>query len=247
MIKIFILFFALNLNCYGNNTPSPTNTSNQEFNLRGFYKFFNLNTMAEYKFRANEKRSNQNFLTLGARYRLLNNLNIGLFYQLEKGARHVDDWILQNNVWQWRETEDRAEDNIIVELAPKFLFEFLPGERWVFELRTRGKLNLFNEQETIKIRPGLTYYWFQEGQPFMSFYLQHEIYFAMNYGQDTIYQRWTYLGMLYHYSKKLKFSPFINFGFERWSNTDSFTKQTGSVYSVRENFNNIGLNFIFIL
>ena len=246
MIKIFIFLFLNSFNLYGN-TPSPTNTSNQEFNLRGFYKLSGLNNMAEYKFRANEKRSNQTLFTLGSRYRLLNNLNIGLFYQLEKGARHVDDWILQEGRWQWRETEDRAEDNIIIELSPKFLFEFLPGERWVFELRTRGKLNLFNDQETIKVRPGLTFYWFKDSSPFMNFYLQHEVYFAMNYGQDTIYQRWTYLGMLYHYSKKLKISPFINFGFERWSNTDSFFRQTGNTYSVKENFNNIGLNLVFIL
>lgn len=246
MIRIFLVFYFLSLKTLAS-APSSANTSNQEFNLRAFYKIASFNTMAEVKYRSNEKRTDETFYTFGGRFRLFQNLKVGAFYQLAKGARHDEDWVLQNNRWTWRNTEQRQEDNIIVEITPKFLLDFLPGERWVFNFRVSGKQNLFNDNKTLLTRPGLSFYWFKNGSPYMNFYLQHEIYFPLNYGRDTIYQRWTYLGMMYHFNKTVKVSPFLSFGFEKWSHTDDFQQRTGQTYNIKENFNNIGVSLIFIL
>lgn len=245
MIKyLFFLSLLIPLSKIEANTPSNDDSFNQMYSIRSFYRSYGFNTMAEYRYLNNEVRENERTLTLGSRYRIHPNLKLGAFYQLAYGLRHDEDWVKINDRWQWRDTSDRNEDILMVELSPRTLLEFLPGETWSGELRIRFRHNLFNDNNTILLRPGLSYYWFRKGEIFMNFYLQHELYLPLNYGQSTLYQQWTYLGMIYHLAKNIKISPSLSIGKITWEHTDSFKTATGNTYSVKESFSNLGLTLI---
>jgi hypothetical protein len=247
MIKRFFISIVLLpvLNTSAGNIPTSFDSRNKEINLRGFYRHGNFNTMGEISLRQNELRSDETQYLIGTRYRLYNNLKIGAFYQMTQGLRHEEDWISSEGRWQWIDSQDRREDHLILELSPRTILDFLPGERWVGELRIRGETNFFNEHNTIKLRPGLNYFWLDHGKPFINIYLQHELYFPLNYSKETIYQQWTYLGILYHLSRHFKLSPYINMGVIKWTNTDNFQGRTGSTYLSEESFTNLGLTLMF--
>ncbi len=132
------------------------------------------------------------------------NLLIGAFYRLQRGIRHDDDWIWRNAGWEWKDVTSRNEHLGIGDITPRFLAGFLPGKNWVFELKTRYLYNFTNDEQTITVRPGLMFYLFRDGIPFINFYLQYELYFPLNYGVTTIYEQWAYAGAIYHVSASVQ-------------------------------------------
>lgn len=199
-----------------------------EYNIRVFMKKDDFNLMGETdgRFEGSNKDFRYHSVTIGPYYRLHRNLKLGAFYKLQRGVWHDDDWILlEDDTWKWRDTSSRNEHVFVLDASPRVQLPFLPGSSWVGELKSRYYYNAFNDHQTITVRSGITYFWLDKMQPFLNFYLQYEMYFPLNYGKALIYERWIYLGTLYHLNSMFKFGIF---GAERqvvWGESEDFNSR----------------------
>ena len=86
----------------------------------------------------------------------------------------------------------------MIDASPRFLLGFLPGENWVFMLKTRFAYNTFNSQMSILARPELTYFLIVDRVPVLNATLSYEMYFPLNFGSTLLYQHYPYLAVLWH-------------------------------------------------
>jgi hypothetical protein len=144
-------------------------------------------------------------LTAGAYYRFHPNLKGGLFYRLQFGALHNADWIKNGSgEWVWADTLGRPESVLIADLSPRFLLDFLPGRNWVFFLKNRYELNLYNGDQALYIRPGLTYTAFRYRRPLYGLGIHYAAGIGLNFGEHLIYTHQIYADGLYHLSDRFK-------------------------------------------
>lgn len=223
----FLLLFIQNIVKASNVPETGTHVQEAEYNFRIFMKKDNINFMGETlgRFEGSDKEFRKRSLTLGPYLRLHSNLKIGGFYRLQQGVWHDDDWIFEDDDWKWRDTTSRSEHLFLFDMTPRVALSFLPGRNWVAEMKNRYIYNTFNDHQTITVRPGITYFWLDNFQPFINFYLQYEIYFPLNYGTTLIYERWIYLGALYHVNSMIKLGIY---GAERqviWGSSKDFKER----------------------
>jgi len=189
---------------------------------------------------------NQRSVLLGSYYRLADNLKVGAFYLAQEGDRHDEDWIKgADGTWQWANTNSRLENLFVLDASPRLMLGFLPGERWVGELKTRYFYNFFDSEQSLVLRPGLTYFWLKGGAPFLDFFLQYEMWFPLNFGHKTIYEDWAYLGALYHLADYAQLGGYVAYKQQFWSSTDAYSGLTGNSYVVEGDSTVIGLLAVF--
>lgn len=186
-------------------------------------------------------------LTVGSYYRLLPNLRVGAFFSRQYGLRHDEDWVKwPSGAWRWNETDTRGENFLIADATPRADLPFLPGRHWVGELRARLSHNFFNEQRTLRLRPGVTYFWMGDESPRMSFFGQFEMYLPLNYGVKTIYETWIYAGALYFFSPGFQLGGFAAARSTTWGNTAAFSAaENGDTYETTAKAAVLGLTAIF--
>jgi len=191
-------------------TAPKSRVMEYEANLRAFVKKGKIDYFGEIKGRWEDEDSEFRYrsFTLGPYYRVHKNVKIGAFYRFQLGARHDDDWVQPPSLWDWKDSRKRGEHVFILDATPRAQLSFLPGENWVLALKTRYLYNTFNKQSTLKLRPGLTYFWLKGLDPFMNFFLQYEVYLPLNYGESSIYETWLYAGTLYHATEHVKIGGF---------------------------------------
>ena len=220
MIKI-LFFFTLISNLYAHHhieSTTPTSGSGIMSALRVFKKTEKINYLAELAYADVQNQDHYKTFEVGGKYRLLRNLKLGAYY-----GRHF---------------KDTGDENVgILELSPRFLLDFLPGERWVGEFRVRYIENFSRHERSLRMRPGLTYFWFRNGSPFINFFAQYEFYRSLDYGAKAVYAHWSYLGALYHHSEIVKFSPFFSYAIEK----------TGVWYNIKHKSKLFGVNVLFYL
>ncbi len=160
-------------------------------------------------------------LTLGAYYRLHRNLKLGAFYRLQWGALHNDDWIgtpaVPDWLWEWRDTSERLEQLLILDLSPRFLLPFLPGRDWVFQLKSRYLLNFWNLQSSLLLRPELTWFWIVDRRPVLNLSLAYGLYFPLNFGETLVYEHGPYLALLYHFSPAVQLELAASYPIRIWT------------------------------
>ena len=162
-------------------------------------------------------------LTLGSYYRLHPNVKAGAFVRVQQGARHDDDWIEPTpGAWEWRDTLDRTEVVAIADVTPRVQLGFLPGENWVLALKGRYELNTFNMQQSIKVRPGLTYFWIVDRNPLLNASIAYEAYFPLNFSEVPIYDQWLYLDLLYHLTPTIKLEASVARRTAIWTDSEDF-------------------------
>lgn len=132
-------------------------------------------------------------VTAGAYYRVLENAKLGLFYRLQFGALHEEDWVWANGAWSWADTSSRAESVLIGDFSPRFLLPGLPGENWVLSLKNRYEYNLYNNHQGLYIRPGLTYYHMSERELKFSLGMHYGAGIAFNFGDEIFYSHQLYV------------------------------------------------------
>lgn len=236
-----------------NHTPDNVNDITElEGNARIFLKKDKINGMAEFKGRWQGKEHEFRYrsLTLGPYYRLFKNLKVGAFYRIQAGARHEDDWLDPHvgTAWFWRDTRRRTEHVFVGDITPRMQLDFLPGKNWVLELKNRYEYNGFNSQSTLIFRPGLTYFWFRDGAPFMNFFIQGEAWVPLNWHEDgLIWETWLYTGILYHVFSSFSAGLSVAYRRTQWSPSDSFKAlfTTGYEDEGKESSFFFGLNLIY--
>jgi hypothetical protein len=188
--------------------------------------------------------------TLGNYYNILPQVMVGGFYRYALGERHRNDWtslgwITNQWDWFWLNTNNRPEHAVIGDITLRHTLKFLPGENWVFELKNRmhytwysdGRYELrdnwgrhsANVAETkYVLRPGLQYFWLDGDRPFMTFFLQYEAHFALNFGSRALVESWGYFGFFYHITEEVALG--LNIARAQWWWTES-----DSVKNIRSN------------
>jgi hypothetical protein len=189
---------------------------------------------------------NERSVMLGTYYRLLDNLKVGAFYLAEEGVRHDEDWVKgPDDIWGWANTNSRLENVLVLDASPRLELGFLPGRNWVGELKARYFYDFFDSQQMLTLRPGLTYFWLRDGQPFLNFFLQYEMWFPLGFGQKTLYETWAYLGALYHLADQVQLGGYGALKQQFWSSTPAYTQETGNSYVVEGDSTVIGLLAVF--
>jgi hypothetical protein len=188
-------------------------------------------------------------LTAGAYVRLLKNLKAGAFYRAQQGARHDDDWIEPSaGVWEWVDSRDRTEQLLILDVSPRFLFEFLPGKNWVFSVKNRYQYNFYNSQQSLLVRPGLTYFLLRSREPLANFSLNYGLYIPLNFGETFLYEHGPYLSVLYHLNRNIKLELAGAYRTVIWSSSeDSLANSTTYTVASRSLVVSFGVLFPFSL
>lgn len=249
MKKSIILLIFLSSALMANSVipPTPEKGLDKDLSLRAFYKYANLNWMLDLNKVDRENEDDFTAFTLGAKFRAHSNLKLGASLSRQSGNRHDDDWI-KTDRWFWQDTSSRSETFSFIDIIPRALLDFLPGERWVAEFRIRYAHNFFNSQNTIKLRPRLTYFLFNKKGPMLNIFLQYEAYLPLNYGTKSVYEKWLYLGFLYHFNSWFKPGFFVAQKSLTWGTSEKARNlEPTAPYEVTHKANVVGLNLTFII
>ena len=225
----FIVLFALIALAAGLNAehlPSIAETGFEiETHGRFFYLAGDLSGVFEYTgtFEPAATEFRYQGFTLGGYYRLHKNVKVGAFYRLQTNARHDNDWIQEGSEWLWEDGSGRFEHLGIVDVTPRFQLGFLPGENWVASLKARYDYNFSNAQQTLLLRPGLTYFWVRDRAPILNISAQYTTYLSLNFGDKPWYRHGPYLNILYHIGERLLVDVGVSKQWVYWSESEEFT------------------------
>jgi hypothetical protein len=173
--------------------------------------------------------------TVGGYYRVIPNLKVGAFYRLQAGARHDDDWVQNSSPppdWLWQHTTARLENVLLLDASPRFQLSFLPGENWVFMLKTRYIYNAFDGEQSLMARPELTYFWIHDRIPVLNAALSYEMYFPLNFGSTLLYEAYPYLTLLWHATPEIGVELGAAYKTTIWSTSSMERATDGVIYSV---------------
>ncbi|GEM_PF-4267457 len=241
MTRVLILTFLISLSSYASNTPESESSIGAGLSLRHFHKFSPLiKSLIELNIEPENSTTTKKELQLGARFRLHQNIKVSGYYRNSYGLRHQDDWIKENNIWKWIDSSKRRESilgtNIILRAV------YLDN---ILELRTSLERNFHNQQNTMKIRPGITHLFMNSGSPFINLFLQYEAYFPLNYHEKLIYKHGLYTGMLYHWKKWIKPGLFLKYTTTVWQNSEDAISRNVPSYNISDTSTIIGVNINF--
>jgi len=160
----------------------------------------------------------------------------GVFFERAYGLRHDEDWVVDGaGEWDWSSSEGRGESLLTLDVTPRIGFqEGSFFENVVFELKSRVGINLSNQNQTLRVRPSV--FWTPRSREKSSpwtFYTQYEVYFPLNYGTQSIYEKWTYFGVLKSLLPEIQLGAYVAYRSETWSaSPDSLSRfPTRSHYS----------------
>lgn len=193
---------------------------------RVFYSFENLSGMFEYTGRFEDKDLEYGYqsFSLGGYYRVHRNIKIGGFYKLQLNARHDDDWIEEGPAWFWADTSGRIEHVAILDVTPRILLPFLPGESWVGQLKGRYEYNFTNGQQSLLVRPGFTYFHMKDREPVFNVTAQYAAYFSLNFGAVPWYSHGPYVNFVYHLSPRVLLDVGLSKRWIYWSESAQFKR-----------------------
>jgi len=246
MIRAFFFLMILGIGCaYAAKAPDDADGTEYGIDLRIFKKIADRSTiMGEIKRRHELHGSRYQLESIGLYHRVLDNLKAGLFYWHERGNRWNQDWINPGSGWQWANTNRDDEHSVVLDLTPGW-----ESAQWPLTLEWKNRLvsNLTEGMHFLRTRPGLNYFFFKGDVPMANIFIQHEWYLPLDYGRHTVYERWAYLGALFHLHSHFQLGPYYARRVRHWSNEDSFTAITREGYFTRQATHFIGLtvNFTF--
>ena len=193
---------------------------------RFFYAMDDFSGLVEYVGRFEDEKLEFRYqsLTLGGYFRPHPNLKIGAFYRLKLDVRHDNDWIEDGPDWLWAETSGREEHAALIDVTPRFLLPFLPGGNWVGSIKSRYEYNFTSSQQTLLIRPGITYFWIRDREPVLNITAQYATYLSLNFGAVPWYRHGPYLSVLYHLSPNILFDVGISRLWIYWSESEQFLR-----------------------
>jgi hypothetical protein len=232
---VLVLSAALPVTAFAEHVPTARSGEvDYQFRINIAKDYGELEPMAELTGRIEENDYRYTSATLGGYYRVHRNLKLGAFYRLQSGARHDDDWIDTNPGWEWRDTMDRLEQVLILDASPRFLLDSLPGENWVFMLKNRYFYNTWNRQQSLMVRPGLTYVHLRDREPVFNLGLQYGFYFPLNFSDALIYEHDPYLSFIYHLNTRVKLELFGAYRTRVWTSSEDIAAAGEGDYEVSD-------------
>lgn len=162
-------------------------------------------------------------LMLGSYARAHKNLKLGIFYRLQNGARHDDDWVKDGVNWAWRPTTNRPESVLILDATPRTSL----GGNFTGALKVRWESNFFNGQSTLKLEPELAWFWLDGLTPKATLFLRHGTYIPLNFGTHSWYERWWYAAGLWHPSTAVSMGPSVALRDTVWTGSSAYRAASG--------------------
>ena len=223
---VIALFFAIVLPGGAAHLPKIPKTA-FEIHTHGrlFFALENLSFMLEYvgRFEEADMEFRYQSFALGGYYRLHPNIKLGAFYKLQLNARHDDDWVkLPEGGWEWIDASERFEHLGMVDLTPRIALDFLPGKNWVASLKSRYEYNFTQSLHTLLVRPGLSFFWVLDRQPFLNFALQYALYLSLNFGEVPWYRHGPYFNVLFHLSENILLDVGVSRQWLYWTESEDF-------------------------
>jgi hypothetical protein len=82
----------------------------------------------------------------------------------------------------------------------------------------------------------------------LNIFLQYEAYLPLNYGTKSVYEKWLYLGFLYHFNSWFKPGFFVAQKSLTWGTSEKARNlEPTAPYEVTHKANVVGLNLTFII
>lgn len=161
-------------------------------------------------------------IAVGAYARSSRRIKLGMFWRVQYGARHDDDWVREApGHWVWRDTTRRPEHVLVLDATPRAQLTFLPG-RWTASLKLRWEHNTFNQEGTAKFEPELAWFWMDGMAPRATVFLRHGTYLPLNFGGRRVYERWWYLAGLWHPTPEVSVGPSVALRDEFWNTSTQY-------------------------
>lgn len=213
-----------------------------ELDLRYFKKLNNFRFISELRVRNRFENRIYSHIKLGGNYRLSRFFKMGLYYRGQVNNRNPENWGRTNSGWQWDESENGLEHVLATQLIGRTLL----GTQFRGELRAQYEVNTSNGQETLRLRPNLTYFWMRDGKHFGNLYVQYEQFLPLNFGNHEVNQKWTYLGFLYSMNDKSQVGVHVAFVEWDWSSSVEF-KQVfpNDSYNISDQAFLLGFSYLF--
>lgn len=237
---------ALPTQAQTSNIPTPK-SSGLELGglLRASLGWDNLTLMAHASATRLVTEQNAKNMSAGFYWKPWRNFKLGAFWARASGLRHDNDWVRENGQWGWVDTSSRYETFWVFDITPQGEISFLPGSNWTAELKTRYAINRYNQQKTLRVRPGLSYFWQHNGRPFMRFIAQYEAYIPLNYGVSKLYESWIYQGVFWQLNDSFELGATVSEKSLTWASTSDYTTLTGNTYKIKQNSIEVGINTHF--
>lgn len=189
-----------------------------------------------------ERQFRYGSLTAGSYFKIAPWLKIGAFYQLQTGARHLEDWSFTagppDGHW-WEDTRGSIEHLVSFDATPRFLLDFIPGRNWVAPFKVRYVYNISENLHNLIIRPGLTYVIMPDRDPVLNISLNYPLYFALNWGEVPLYSHGPYLTLIGHVNQWMKIEGTLAYRYARY-----FVEDSGS-WTLNSSVFTFGLGVIF--
>jgi hypothetical protein len=218
-----------------------------ENNARFAMKLGSFEPVADFSLRWKEETGAPfRWFSAGGYWRAHKNLKIGALYRVQSGARHNDDWVESpTGGWGWRDTSRRSEHLWIVDVSPRILLDFIPGgEDWMLSSKIQYQRNTYFREQTLRLIPEISWIWMDGLDPRATFALRNEFNFGLNFGEHSLYERWTYLIALWHPVPAAAIGPSIGLRDMTWSTSDDY-KRSGLRYHVLHRAWTLGLDAAF--
>ncbi|MCR4297050.1 MAG: hypothetical protein NUW21_16080 [Elusimicrobia bacterium] len=169
-------------------------------------------------------------LMLGAYGRAHRHLKLGVFYRVQTGARHDDDWTNDTaGAWFWRPTSNRPENILVLDATPRASL----GGSFVGSLKVRWERNFFNGQSSLKLEPEVAWFWLEGLRPRATVFLRHGTYIPLDFGTGSFYERWWYVGGLWHPAPSVSVGPSVALRDVVWSTSSAFAASSnGGSYEI---------------
>jgi hypothetical protein len=98
--------------------------------------------------------------------------------------------------------------------------------------KTRYLYNTYNNHQTLKLRPGITYFLMPARDPLFNFTFNWDFYLALNYSSSALYSQWPYLEVMYHISPVVKVSGQMGYRITTWSTSQDVIDNNEPSYEI---------------
>jgi hypothetical protein len=170
-------------------------------------------------------------ISLGSYFHALPWLKVGALAGREFGLRHDEDWFSTNGQWAWNDSNSRGETVVSLDVTGQLPMTF-NTELFLAELKLRYEYNSFNDNRTLLVRPGLSYFYFRGDELFATVFLRLEGDFPLNYGTQVLSEKWIYLGALYHLNDQIDLGPIVTEGWQTWGRPAAYAAKGGAPFTV---------------
>lgn len=208
--------------------------------VRLFKSFDPFTLMFETKMRHELTSLRPKQVTIGSYYRAFKYLHLGAFVWGQSALRWDKDWGAHNGVWDWANTNDKWEYSGVFDATGVYQVDPWP---LVLEWKNRFIHNWKHGYETYKTRLGAKYFFTAKdsGRPLAQVFFQYELYFPLNYGHRSIYEKWAYLGTLFPLGDHCWWGPYAAVRNRVWVVTNPRSVQDGPLWEINQDSFFLGL------